>query len=311
MSHAPGRGASCESCGCSFPEQRGILDLLGDAPEPVTRELRGLAKENGIDFDVTGPDSVKFLQVDEVETVSSLMDASHGGRVQYYQQTASAYFEALGRAQIDAHLKVAEVGAERTLWKLRVIEDLCDEVFALNIFFHVGQNPPPDTKAVRVLGDMNDLPFMTSSLDLLIYSATLHHSSDLEVALEEAARVLQPGGRAIVVNEPIAGVAKRLGGSMTHERDESIHEDEVSFRAWRRAIRRSGLTPDHFVPAWFMGQLRNGTRLPAGTRFRRLGRELGPLTHGSALADVLRAAARVPAQAVLGLPLNAVLWKIR
>lgn len=309
LAHTPGSGANCESCSCAFAESDGILDLLGDPDPAVRTELRGLAKENGVDFDVAGPEGVKFLRSVGVETLSGLMDASRGGRVQYYQQTAAAYFEALARSQIDAHLKVAEIGAEGTLWKLRVIEDLCDEAFALNIFFQVGDTVPPGSLAVRVLGDMNDLPFLDASLNLLIYSATLHHSSDLDTALTEASRVLQPGGRAIVVNEPVAGAAKGLGGSMGHDRDEDIHEDEVSFRRWRRAIRNSGLTADHFVPAWFIGQMRNGKNLPPDTRFGRLAEGLAPLARSSALADVLRSTARVPAQAVLGLPLNAVLWK--
>lgn len=309
LSRGAGGGFRCVSCENDMPQRDGILDLLGDPCDAIQTELRGLAKENGVDLGAVGFDGVKFLRVEDVETMSVLMDTSRTASVQYYQQTCSAYLEALGRAQVDAHMKVAEIGAERTLWKLRIIEDLCDEAFALNIFFHVGAKPLPATKALRVLGDMNDLPFMSASLDLLVFSATLHHSSDLECALLEAARVLRPGARAIVVNEPIAGAAKRLGGPVGHDRDEDIHEDEVSFRSWRRAILRSGLVADEFIPSWFIGQLRGATDLPTGTRFARLGSALAPLMRHAALADIVRATGRIPAQAVLGLPLNAVLWK--
>ena len=311
VAHTRGCGVTCDSCGRVFPERHGILDLLGDPPEAIRTELRGLAKEIGIDVAVAGYDSIKFFQVAEVASTAELMDASRGRRVQYYQQTTATYFEALARAQVDAHMRVAEIGSELSLWKLRVIEDLCDEAYALNIMFHVGANPATAATACRVLGDMNDLPFVTGSLDLLLYSATLHHSVDVEGALHEAHRVLRPGGRAIVVNEPIAGFAKRLGGPTGHNRDEEIHEDEVTFRAWRRAIRRSGLMADDFVPAWFVGQVRAGADLPPGTRFARLGAGLSPLMRRATAADLLRAVARVPAQAVLGLPLNAVLWKAR
>jgi len=206
-------------------------------------------------------------------------------------------------------MSVAEVGAERTFWNLRVIEDLCDESYAVNIFFHVPVTPPPPTEAVRLLADMNDLPFLSGSLDLLIYSATLHHSSDLKQALREAGRILKPGGRAIVINEPVAGRFKRFGGTMEHDRAEDIHEDEVRCEEWRRAIQESALTADHFVPSWFVGQIQHSAGLPSATRFRQLGAALRPLAKISLLADIGRSAGRVPAQSLLGLPLNCVLWK--
>lgn len=120
----------CDECGRRFQEVEGVLDLLGEPPPPVARELRGLAKESGIDIDLLGFDAIKFLRLDSIETTACLMDASRGSRVQYYQQTASSYFEALARARLDSHMSVAEVGAERTFWNLRVIEDLCDESYA-------------------------------------------------------------------------------------------------------------------------------------------------------------------------------------
>lgn len=307
--YVPGSPADCGECRTQYVERHGILDLLGVPSEPVTRELRGLASENGIDFDSVGAEGVKYLRVETIESTSELMDGSRNEPIQYYQQTASAYFEALARAEIDAHMVVAEVGAERTLWKLRVIEELCDLAFAVNIFFHVGGTPPPPTKAVKLLGDMNKLPFESSALDLLIYSATIHHSSEMASAFKEMARVLRPGGRAIVINEPVAGLAKALGGAIGHSRDEDIHEDAVTFRTWNRALDQSGLQADHFVPAWFLTQIRRRSRMPVGTRFRRLGSFVAPFARRSAVGDVVRATARVPGQALLGLPLNAVLWK--
>lgn len=193
--------------------------------------------------------------------------------------------------------------------KLRVIEDLCDSAFGVNIFFHITSAHSPATLAKRVLGDMNDLPFVSGSLDLLIFSATLHHSTEIETALGEASRVLRSGGRAIVINEPVAGMVKALGGAIGHDRDHDIHEDEVTLRTWRRAIRSSGMHADHFVPAWFLNQLKNRDRLPAGTRFGALGGFAAPLARRSILADLTRTIARVPGQALLGIPLNAVLWK--
>lgn len=302
--------AWCTECGARFPVRYGIIDLLGDPLGPVRTELQGLAAENGIDLSDADFDSVKFLRTAEIESTAELMDRSRRDPIRYYQQTSSAYFEALSRADLDSHLTVIEVGSERSLWKLRVIEDLCDEAIALNIFFHVA-DAPDSTGPRRVLADMNDLPVEDGSVDLVIFSATLHHSSDLAGALREAARVVRVGGRVIVVNEPVAGRLKRLGGRLGHDRHEAIHEDDVTYSEWMSAISASGLRADHFVPAWFLGQLAARRPLNEGTRFRQLGRALSPLLRQSGVRDVARACARRPAQRLLGLPLNAVLWRVR
>ena len=275
----------------------------------VERELRGLAHENGVDLDREPLDTVKYLRVDAIESTSELMRTSRSHRVQYYQQTTSAYFEALGRAQLDAGLRVLEVGSERSHHYLRVIRDLCTEAYALNIFFHVTDANASADWPTRVLGDMNDLPFTDGYFDLVVCSATLHHSTSPEHALREVARVLRPAGRAIVVNEPVAGWLKRWGGTLVNDRDDDIREDPVSYATWRRAVRQAGLSADSFVPAWFVGQARRAADLPADTRFRSLARALAPVLQSSVVGDVLRDVGRVPGQALLGLPFNAVLWK--
>ncbi len=304
-----GSGATCCGCGDMYVERLGSLDLLVQPSGDVENELRGLAAENAIDVGQLGLEAVKCMVVDAVETPAQLMDISRFDRVQYYQQNVSAFFEALSRCQLDAHLKVLEIGSSRTHVNLHILKDFCAEAFAVNIFFHVTHSQDHIRWPKRVLADMNDLPFHDNYFDLIICSATLHHSADLTGTLAEIARILRPGGRVIVVNEPVEGIAKRLGGTAHHTRDEHIHEDPVSYKEWRRAIRNTNLREDHFIPAWFLGRLRNADSLPAGTRFRRLAQHLSPLANHAVIADFLRVFGRVPGQAVLGLPLNAVLWK--
>lgn len=304
-----GSHAQCRACPSQYPERNGILDLLGEPSDDVQAEWQGLAVENGIELSGGEYDAVKFLLTDTIDTTSALMERSRSGPIQYYQQGTAAYLEALSRCPIDAGLRVLEIGGGRTYWKLRIIRDLCDEAYSLNIFFHVSRNDPPPTWPERVLADMNDLPFEDEYFDLVICSATLHHSSELGRVFGEISRVLRPNGRVILVNEPIQGVAKALGSRARHTRDEHIHEDPVSFGQWRRAIRDADLVADHFVPAWFLGQLRSPRRLPVGTRFRGLAVLVAPLAKPGVVSELCRTLGRVPGQCVLGLPLNAVLWK--
>ena len=57
-----------------------------------------------------------------------------------------------------------------------------------------GQEPP----ATFVLGDGGRLPFADASFDFAACTETLEHVADANLALREMARVLKPGGRAVV-----------------------------------------------------------------------------------------------------------------
>ncbi|WP_281300525.1 MULTISPECIES: metalloregulator ArsR/SmtB family transcription factor [unclassified Iodidimonas] len=50
------------------------------------------------------------------------------------------------------------------------------------------------------LGDMYDIPLANDSMDLIILHQVLHFAEDAGTALKEAARVLRPGGMALIVD---------------------------------------------------------------------------------------------------------------
>lgn len=50
------------------------------------------------------------------------------------------------------------------------------------------------------LGDMEEVPIADSEVDLVFFSQSLHHALHPERAIQEAARILNPGGRIIVLD---------------------------------------------------------------------------------------------------------------
>jgi ubiquinone/menaquinone biosynthesis C-methylase UbiE len=58
--------------------------------------------------------------------------------------------------------------------------------------FHAGSPPS------FVVGDVAALPFDDASFDLVASTFSMHHWSDREAGLHEIARVLRPGGRALI-----------------------------------------------------------------------------------------------------------------
>jgi len=50
------------------------------------------------------------------------------------------------------------------------------------------------------LGDMEELPIVDGEVDLVFFSQSLHHAMHPERALEEARRILAPGGRVVILD---------------------------------------------------------------------------------------------------------------
>ena len=50
------------------------------------------------------------------------------------------------------------------------------------------------------LGDMEEIPIADDEVDLVFFSQSLHHALHPERALEEAARILTPGGRVVLLD---------------------------------------------------------------------------------------------------------------
>jgi ubiquinone/menaquinone biosynthesis C-methylase UbiE len=50
------------------------------------------------------------------------------------------------------------------------------------------------------LGDMEEVPIKAGAVDLVFFSQSLHHSLHPERAIAEAARILAPGGRVVILD---------------------------------------------------------------------------------------------------------------
>ena len=49
-------------------------------------------------------------------------------------------------------------------------------------------------------GDLERLPIRDASVDVALFSQALHHAADPQAALNEAARILTPGGRVLILD---------------------------------------------------------------------------------------------------------------
>jgi SAM-dependent methyltransferase len=101
-----------------------------------------------------------------------------------------------------------------------------------------------------VVASMDRIPFRDASFTLVTMSAALHHSEDPTGTLREAARVLQPGGSLLVLNEPVKGLF-RDERPILHGRGEEAGDHLHSLDTYLASFRAAGFAqPRLHFPGW-------------------------------------------------------------
>jgi SAM-dependent methyltransferase len=108
------------------------------------------------------------------------------------------------------------------------------------------------------VGDVRDLPFRDASFDAIYSMGTIEHFDETERAVDEIARVLKPGGRAIVgvpnrydpFLRPLFATLLQAAGLYGYG-----YEKSYSRRALKRMLEKAGLhvvaeTAILFIPGW-------------------------------------------------------------
>jgi SAM-dependent methyltransferase len=75
-----------------------------------------------------------------------------------------------------------------------------------------------DTTFTPVQAEFDRLPFVEDQIDLAIFNASLHYSTDYKATLCEALRVLQPTGKIVILDSPIYH-SNDSGMQMVRERE--------------------------------------------------------------------------------------------
>jgi SAM-dependent methyltransferase len=108
------------------------------------------------------------------------------------------------------------------------------------------------------VSDVRELPFRNASFDAIYSMGTIEHFDETEHAVEEMARVLKPGGRAIIgvpnrhdpFLRPLLATVLQALGLYAYG-----YEKSYSRRALREMLERAGLIVVHetailFIPGW-------------------------------------------------------------
>jgi len=236
---------TCSRCGHVAAIRDGIVDLLHDPPPFVVAEAAGLAR---------------FAQVmrDDGWTREDIvaLPKRHDG---YWWNQDVLMTQVLDEVPFEPGETILDLGSN-TCWASAAFAQHGLEATALDIAEHEMQGLRTaewqfEAKNVffeRVLGVMFDLPFADASFRNLWACEVLHHNhrANLAATFREAFRVLEPGGRLIVANEPLRSLKDPMRNPGEAVAAFDGHEHAYVRASYTTLARRAGFRVEVRGPAY-------------------------------------------------------------
>lgn len=303
----------CRGCNEDFPVVHGIVNTLKHPSPDVEQEMRGMMVEWG-----RSDEAIQDVMVREVDYLPTLEEKQRLGAdepMNYYVATEMNFCYAFGKLNLAGTETVLEVGSSDPYQYLEPFRDRGCRCVAANIYYAYDKRDANRTWPEKYLGDMNRLPFKDETFDIILFSATTHHSPDLDNTVSEAARVLKPGGTMVVINEPTYGVFKYAAARFDRRfsrgkgREVQIHENEYTMLAYRKAYRKHGLRlKESFFSVYYDHKL--AAMRTAGVRFAVVAGFVSRLWRRRFFRETLKTYGLAPGQLLFGLELNTIVEKM-
>lgn len=247
-------GLTCAGCRVLFPVDDDLGDFLGDPHPAVAREIAAVASLDRHDPDKAG--RLRSLLTDLDRGAIEPGDPRLAEFPSFYEFFAAnrrtrRMLEAL--APEPGSIAV-EIGADHCLHSGALLDAGC-RVVAVDITEHLRLAPRGgDPHLCRLRADMNRLPLADGVADLVWATACVHHSWSLEGTFREARRVLGPGGRFVLLSEPMPAWPRYLlfgFGTLFGREQRRLGINETLHRrpTWLAAARAAGFAARLEVPA--------------------------------------------------------------
>jgi SAM-dependent methyltransferase len=301
----------CPVCRLDWPlGPTGSINSLIKPAESVLREIDGMRHENPDRY----PTRESFM-IQKVAHLSRFEDriASNAKFAKNNYLSSDLNFRhAYERIGVTGTERVLEIGGEADYPFLEPFREKRCECYTTNVFFCYEENRPIGAQVV--LGDMNNLPYRNEMFDVVLMSATSHHSPDLPGLMTELAKVTKPGGWVLLLNDPTHGILKHaldrfgMGTKKGGDRHHDVNENEYPAASYLRLAKANGFDViESFFSIYYDQKLLSaqvsGVRLAPLARLVSLVWKVGPLRR------FLLETALYPGQILIGLELNLILKK--
>ncbi|MFH1633729.1 MAG: class I SAM-dependent methyltransferase [Chloroflexota bacterium] len=241
----------CHNCGCSYTILGGIADFRKRTPDSVTKEI--------ISSEGTGKYIYSKLPEyynDDILLNEPELPAGHPSfvsgerKADLFHQVFSLFPSGQGCTLVDL--------AAGTGWSTRYFAKKGYNAFAVDIVqgMYRGLSSADVFFAYegiyfeRVLGLMEDLPFVDHSIDCVFSINSFHHTEDLVSVFAEVSRILKPGGFGFIVEDVVGCLMlKQKKRNALYQREKHQHMDHVyTLRDYTHAIQAAGLCLELVFP---------------------------------------------------------------
>jgi SAM-dependent methyltransferase/uncharacterized protein YbaR (Trm112 family) len=222
----------CSECQTIFEIKNGILDLLVEPTHTILSERNGWS-------------ILEKMVVNTDELMLSLPDGIGEHKKDWAGQAKNFHYM-WSQFKLKGDELVLDLGAGRC-WSTRYFAREGCYTIGIDILMtkYVGlltsdiYLEQAGTYFERICGDMNNPPIRDETFDVIFVAATLHHSSNVSVTIDQIYRMLKPGGRVIVINEPVGGFVKDRNADCEEKR-QGINEHIYSLWEYLKAFRTKG-----------------------------------------------------------------------
>jgi len=240
---------NCVNCGAVYRIKEGIIDFLNNANDRVMRERKAMDDDeyitdnSGNKYQIT-PETIekfkdKFLVLPHGDGTYFF---KRGGSFQSITEAADRFYSALRELHLTGKEKILELGASFSYASSKFAKTGCS-VAALDIsnYLKVSSLFVRDAYYDRVFSDMHNIPFQDNTFDIVFGAAVVHHSNNLKAVFSEIRRVLKPGGKVMLINEPSRGIFEKIHPVFKEMENKGYGDISYTIPQWRKGARKGGL----------------------------------------------------------------------
>jgi SAM-dependent methyltransferase len=164
-------------------------------------------------------------------------DPGHDSYWKFHREAFLPLVPGPGRLTVDLGCGEGRVGRDLTAKGHRIVALDAFPAMASAATHH------PQAAGLTVVADAARLPLATASADCVVAHMSLHDVDDMEAAVHEVARVLEPGGRLVLaIVHPVNSAGRFVGDRSDPNRPFVISGSWYAPRRYVDSVERDGLT---------------------------------------------------------------------